>query len=145
MSQLRPPVLSERGLVDALRDHADALASERGIAATVEGPGELRLPPDVETGLYRIAQEALMNATRHSGGTRIDVKVEANDTHVRLWVRDDGAGFDAAEKLNRREGLHFGLLAMRERASMLHGELRIASVPGKGTKVTVVAPIGGQP
>jgi signal transduction histidine kinase len=145
MSQLRPPVLSERGLVDALRDHADAIASERGIASTVEGPAELRLPPDVETGLYRIAQEALMNATRHSGGTRIDVKVEANDTHVRLWVRDDGAGFDAAEKLNRREGLHFGLLAMRERASMLHGELRIASVPGKGTKVTVVAPIGGQP
>lgn len=145
MSQLRPPVLSERGLVDALRDHADAIASERGIVTAVEGPPDLRLGPDVETGLYRIAQEALMNAIRHSGAGRVDVRVETNDGRVRLTVRDDGSGFDAAERQRHDEGHHFGLLAMRERASMLHGGLRIASVAGEGTTVTVDAPLGVQP
>jgi signal transduction histidine kinase len=141
MMQLRPPVLSERGLVDALRDHADAIASERGIVTVVDGSVEGRLPPEVETGLYRIAQEALMNVVRHASAARVDVRVDRFDHHVRLQVRDDGLGFDASAKLGHDGGRHFGLLAMRERAAMLHGTLTVRSTPGAGTTVLAEIPV----
>jgi signal transduction histidine kinase len=139
MSQLRPPVLSERGLVDALRDQADRISSERGIVTLVDGAVEGRLSPEVETGLYRIAQEALTNACRHSLAERIVVRVETTDHRVRLSVRDDGVGIDPAASPTPGQH-HFGLLAMRERAAMLHGSLTIASVPGGGTIVAAEVP-----
>ncbi len=77
MARLRPPVLSEQGLVDALHDHAETITSEYGIVTIVHGSLEGRLKADVETCLYRIAQEALTNARRHSRAGRIDVRVES--------------------------------------------------------------------
>jgi signal transduction histidine kinase len=145
MTQLRPPVLSERGLVDALRDHAESISSERGIVTVVEGSIDGRLNEEVETGLYRIAQEALMNACRHSRAGRIHVLVEPWDHHVRLTVRDDGAGFDATARSGHDIGQHFGLLAMRERAAMLHGSLTVTSEPGRGTSVIADVPLDAQP
>jgi signal transduction histidine kinase len=145
MTQLRPPVLSERGLTDALRDHADTISSEHGIATLVEGSIDQRLSPEVETGLYRIAQEALMNACRHSGARRIEIRLETMDHVVRLSVRDDGEGFDAQERVERNGGQHFGLLAMRERASMLGGTLQIISSPGHGTSVIAGVPLEASP
>ncbi len=145
MTQLRPPVLSERGLVDALRDHADAISSERGIGVMVEGQIVGRLNAEVETGLYRIAQEALMNACRHSGAQRIDVRVEPAGGRIRLMVHDNGVGFDTRTKLGHDGGMHFGLLAMRERAAMLHGSLTIASVRGQGTTLVADVPLEEEP
>jgi signal transduction histidine kinase len=141
MARLRPPVLSEQGLVDALNDYAETLTSEYGIVTIVEGAIDGRLKPDVETGLYRIAQEALTNARRHSGARRIDVRVDAASGRVRLTVRDDGSGFDAGAKLGHDRGQHYGLLAMRERAKMLRGSLSVTSARGEGTTVVADVPL----
>jgi two-component system sensor histidine kinase DegS len=145
MTQLRPPVLSERGLVDALRDHADSITAERGIATVVEGSIEGRPNEEAETGLYRIAQEALMNACRHSRAGRILVRVEPTGRGIRLTVRDDGVGFDAAARFGHDGGQHYGLLAMRERATMLHGSLTVTSAHGRGTTVVADVPLEDDP
>jgi signal transduction histidine kinase len=130
MSQLHPPVLAERGLLDALRDHAETFAAEHRIRTVVEGALDARLPADSETGLYRIAQEALTNAGRHSRASRIDVEVASLPDRVRVSIRDDGVGFDPSAPTTHNGGRHFGLLAMRERAQILHGTLVIRSSPG---------------
>jgi signal transduction histidine kinase len=140
MSQLHPPVLAERGLLDALRDHAETFAAEHRIRTVVEGALDARLPADSETGLYRIAQEALTNAGRHSRASRIDVEVASLPDRVRVSIRDDGVGFDPSAPTTHNGGRHFGLLAMRERAQILHGTLEIRSIPGQGTAVTVEIP-----
>ncbi len=143
MTQLRPPVLSERGLVGALRDHA--ASSESGATVFVEGSVEGRLSPEVELGLYRIAQEALANARRHSHAGRIEVAVASLGHRIRLTVHDDGVGFDASTKVGHTGGRHFGLLAMRERAASMRGSLAVRSAPGAGTTVTVDVPGGTRP
>ena len=143
MTQLRPPVLSERGLVGALRDHA--ASSESGATVVVEGSVEERLSPEVELGLYRIAQEALANARRHSRARRIEVAVASLGHRIRLTVHDDGVGFDVSTKVGHTGGRHFGLLAMRERAASMRGSLAVRSAPGAGTTVTVDVPGGTRP
>jgi two-component system, NarL family, sensor kinase len=143
VKQLRPPALSELGLVDALRDHAESIGSER-VIVVVRDFIDRRLNEDVETGLYRIAQEALTNAHRHSGARRIDVLVERSGCGVRLTVRDDGAGFDATAKLGHDGGRHYGLLSMHERAALLHGSLTVTSAGG-GTTVVADVPLVDEP
>jgi len=139
MMELRPPALSERGLVDALQDYCRTLSAERRTEIEYRASISGRVPADAETALYRIAQEALTNAVKHSRAQRIRVSLEGIDHRVRLSVSDDGVGFDPATNQMRDDGRHFGLLAMRERATMLNGELTIQSAPGQGT--TVVASI----
>ena len=78
--------------------------------------------------VYRVAQEALVNAARHSGATRVEVSLEPRDSRVRLEVADNGSGFAFAE-----EGKGLGLSGMRERALLVGGSLDIDSRPGKGT------------
>jgi signal transduction histidine kinase len=141
VTQLRPPVLSERGLVDALRDHARSIAYERGVVTVVAGSIDPRMSEEIETGLYRIAQEALTNAYRHSGAGRIDVSVEEAGPGIRLTVRDDGTGFDATTLFSHDGGRHYGLLSMRERAAVLRGSLTITSGAGEGTTVVADVPL----
>ncbi len=86
-----------------------------------------------------------MNACRHSEARRIDVRVEPAGRRIRLTVRDDGVGFDTRTKLGHDGGQHFGLLAMRERAAMLHGSLTIASTRGEGTSVVADVPLEEEP
>lgn len=143
MTQLSPPVLSERGLVGALRDHAASSGS--GATVVIEGSVEERLSPEVELGLYRIAQEALANARRHSRAGRIEVAVASHGHRIRLTVHDDGVGFDVSTRTGHTGGRHFGLLAMRERAASMRGSLAVRSAPGAGTTVTVDVPGGTQP
>ncbi len=141
VTQLRPPVLSELGLVDALRDHASSIASERKIVTTVEGSIDALQNEDVQTGLYRIAQEAMTNAYRHSGASRIDVRVEPTGRAIRLTVQDDGAGFDATRTFGHDGDQHYGLVSMQERAAKLHGSLTVTSAPAGGTTVTAELPV----
>jgi signal transduction histidine kinase len=93
-----------------------------------------RLAPDVETTLYRIAQEALNNAAKYSRARRIEVILERRADAVRLVIEDDGIGFDAGGDAN---GRGFGLIGMRERAALVGGSLEIESAPGQGTTVFV--------
>jgi signal transduction histidine kinase len=91
-----------------------------------------RLPSETETTLYRIAQEALTNAGRHSQATRVDVILERRDLQVVLIIEDNGVGFDPSRTNDR---LGFGLTGMQERAALVGAQLQIESAPGEGTTV----------
>ena len=93
------------------------------------------LSPDSQVVVYRVAQEALVNAARHSGATRVEVSLEPRESRVRLEVADNGSGFAFAE-----EGKGLGLSGMRERALLVGGSLDIDSRPGKGTSVVLEVP-----
>ncbi len=138
---LRPSVLDDLGLVPALRTLARQGAGPE-VRLQVEGLHG-RLPLPIETALYRIAQEALINAVKYARAAHIDIRLEAHGAGVRLSVRDDGVGFDPrrlpATAEPGRAGL--GLFGMRERATLLHGTLEIHSQPAHGTEITVQLPL----
>jgi signal transduction histidine kinase len=132
---LAPPELAAGGLAGSVRGYA-LLASRTYGAEVIVRTGELpALDPVRETAVYRIAQEAISNAARHSGARQILVSLTAGKRSVALQVSDSGAGFDAGAP---RAGL--GLASMRERAASAGGRLTINSAPGKGTTVRLSVP-----
>ncbi len=135
--QLRPTALDDHGLVAALRTHVRE-QDRRGPAKTHfwADPALGDLPADVQVVIYRVAQEALVNAARHSGATRIEVSLERRGSTVSLLVSDNGCGFAFAE-----EGKGLGVSGMRERALLVGGKLEIDSRPGKGTTVMLEVPM----
>ena len=138
--ELRPAELESEGLAAALRKHVDVLRRLHAQEIELQVDGERRLPPDVEKGLFRIAQEALGNALRHSGAERVTLAVALRDRRALLRVTDDGHGFDPGEAAMRSRRL--GLTSMRERAEVLGGTLAIDSTSGQGTTVAVEVGIG---
>jgi two-component system sensor histidine kinase UhpB len=128
--QLRPTALDDLGLAAAIGGQAEQV-SRSGIAAELVAEGDFSdLDSDVQLVVYRVAQEALSNAARHSGAERIAVTLRRSGQGVELDVSDDGRGF-AFEESER--GL--GIAGMRERALLLGAELTIESRPGRGTTV----------
>jgi signal transduction histidine kinase len=94
----------------------------------------------MEQHLLRIAQEAVTNALKHAGASRIGVKLHLEARQIHLRISDNGRGFDRQDVFSSRAG-HFGVIGMRERAERLGGELRLASNPGEGTEVEVTVPL----
>lgn len=138
MGGLRPPVLDDYGLLAAFRWYGEQFSRRTGIEVKVAGD-ELtpRLPPDVETALFRIGQEALTNVAKHAQARRVMITMELADRKARLVIADDGAGFEVA-MLNRHTGrYHWGLAIMRERAEAAGGRMTIDSTPGKGTQIVI--------
>ena len=120
MTDLRPVALEEFGLVPALRWYASQFSKRTGIKVATRAPRrELRLPPDTELALFRIVQEALTNAAKHSGGTSVEIRIRYGE-QVELTVQDDGCGFSEAGGGARARRGGFGLATMRERAEA-HG------------------------
>lgn len=140
---LHPSVLEDLGLVAALRWYADHISHRAGFTVHVDAdPAELRLPAALEATCYRITQEALANVVRHARASHVGISLKRHERTVVLSIRDDGTGFDTAKFSNRDpEKLSLGLVGMRERASLLQGNLKITSVPGVGTTVTVEFPL----
>jgi two-component system sensor histidine kinase UhpB len=135
--QLRPTALDDHGLVAALRTHVRE--QDRRGSANVHfwaDPTLGDLPTDVQVVIYRVAQEALVNAARHSGATRIEVSLERAGSIVILLVTDNGSGFAFDE-----EAKGLGLSGMRERALLVGGRLEMDSRPGKGTTVKLEVPV----
>jgi signal transduction histidine kinase len=135
--ELRPPVLEQEGLVVALQARLEAVEGRSGMRANlqVEGLEEgQRLPLDLETGLYRIAQEALNNALKHAQADQVTVYLRQCDHQVMLAIADDGQGFDPITA-PKKGGM--GLCNMHERASLLGGKLTVESQPGAGTKIQI--------
>jgi two-component system, NarL family, sensor histidine kinase DevS len=131
--QLRPAALDELGLAAALERLASTTSERQPFAVTVTttlGHGS-RLPAEIETAVYRIVQEALSNATKHSRASRIDISVVARADAVVATVEDDGDGFDPATVHPDR----LGLAGMRERAALHNGHVHIETQPGGGTVV----------
>jgi two-component system, NarL family, sensor histidine kinase UhpB len=142
---LRPPALDELGLGPAIESHVRhvAEAAVMPVEVRVEGVGRLE-SPEAELALYRIVQEAITNALRHSRARRIRVEVERSNGVVMATVRDDGAGFDAEAILRAPMGEHgLGLFGMRERAEYVGGRVEIRSSPGGGTTVRAAVPVHG--
>jgi signal transduction histidine kinase len=133
--ELRPTALDDLGLRAALANYVQDWSRQVNIRAELHTAGLLddRLPSDVETTLYRIAQEALTNIAKHSGARNVEVILERRADHVLLIVEDDGVGFDRAAPGTVTHG--FGLLGMEERAAMVGATLEIESAAGKGTTV----------
>jgi two-component system sensor histidine kinase UhpB len=134
--QLRPTALDDHGLVAALETHVKEY-NRRGPASARfwADPTLQDLPADVQVVIYRVAQEALVNAARHSGATHVEVNLERHDFFVCLLVTDNGRGFAFAD-----ESKGLGLSGMRERALLVDGSLEIDSSPGKGTTVKLFVP-----
>ncbi|MEE8354134.1 MAG: HAMP domain-containing protein [Dehalococcoidales bacterium] len=140
---LRPPTLDDLGMVTSIRRLLRDLEERSEIRGRHKVVGEeRRLPPDVELGMFRIAQEALRNVERHAEATRASVTVTFGKDDVKLEVRDNGTGFvaDRASGESRR-GTHLGLVSMQERAELLGGTLEVQSGPHSGTRVTASLPI----
>jgi signal transduction histidine kinase len=141
MSDLRPPVLDDYGLLAALHWYGEQFARRTGIAIDVEGEEPVpRLATRVESALFRITQEALTNVAKHAQATNVLVSVHVQDESLRLIVADDGIGFDSGPKAGPGAGHGWGLLSMTERAEGVGGRCRIESVPGQGTRVSVEVP-----
>ena len=133
--QLRPTALDDLGLAAAIAGQVEQLRRS-GLRAELSAEGELAdLDDDVQLVLYRVAQEALNNAARHSRARRVDVRLRRAGDAVELGVADDGRGF-AFEQSER--GL--GIAGMRERALLVGGELTIESRPEQGTSVRLSIP-----
>jgi PAS domain S-box-containing protein len=133
---LRPTVLDDFGLAAAVRLQVDALQAEGWEVGLEETLGDERLPPEVETTLFRVTQEALTNVRKHARASRVRVALDRSGGAVRLLVRDEGRGFrpDEATKGNG-PGERVGLSGMRERVSLLGGRFELHSEPGAGTTV----------
>ena len=138
--QLRPTALDDLGLEAALAGNVREVTRQGAVNATFEADGELtRLPEDAQLVIYRVAQEALSNAVRHSGAENVHVGLAREDDAVALSVGDDGRGFTFDQASH---GL--GISGMRERALLVGGEFQIESRPGIGTRVRLLVPIGVQ-
>jgi signal transduction histidine kinase len=135
--ELRPTALDDLGLRAALSNYIQGWSQRTSIAAELHTSGLLddRLTSEVETALYRIAQEALNNVAKHSRARRVEVILERRSDCVLLIVEDDGVGFAPPDSGAAANG--FGLVGMQERAALVGASLEIDSTPGKGTTVLV--------
>ena len=136
--ELRPSVLDDLGLEAALERLTDDVASRTGVdlirGVTI---GERRLDPEVETVVYRVAQEALTNVAKHGEARTVHVELSTTKGTLRLSVRDDGRGFDPGSVADR--GL--GLQGMQERADLVDAKLTVRSAPGEGSTVVLEVPV----
>ena len=134
--RMRPARLEERGLTAAIRD----LAGQSGFPVRVHvdpAAASLSLEPNVTVGVYRIVQEALANAARHSGAPVAHVSVSERAGFLEVVVADDGRGFDPGATID--PGI--GLAGMYERAELLGGRLAIQSAAGRGTRISLDLPL----
>ena len=135
---LRPPILDDLGLEAALRWLARSQAESSGAEIALELETLPPLDGDLQTLLFRVAQEALNNVAKHSGACKVMLRVVARGDQLQLQVVDDGHGCDPAAAL--RSG-GSGLGGMRERLRLYDGRLELHSAPGEGTRLRAVVPI----
>ncbi len=136
--QLRPPALSEQGLIAALHQHVAALGRRESLNVTFQVTGEEAYARGLEQALFRIAQEALNNVLKHAGTCQVEVNLILAPDQITLVIRDDGRGFSIHE--DPRTERHLGLISMRERTTELGGRFNLDSEPGQGTIITVQIP-----
>jgi len=137
---LRPPLLDDLGLVPAVQTMVEEFEAHTQIPVALElrFPGDLRVPPEVALCTYRVVQESLNNACRHSGAREMRVVLEREVNCLLLMVYDDGKGFAQAKAASAGGG---GLAGMRERAHLAGGTLELRSEPMQGTRITLRVPL----
>ena len=137
MFDLRPAMLDDLGLVAAIRGYAQRHLPAAGVAPRFEiDDRELRLAPEIETALFRAAQEALNNVLRHAEAESVRIRVGVRDGFLEIEIEDDGRGFEPSEIAGPAEsGRGLGVLGMRERLELIGGTATVDSAPGRGTRV----------
>lgn len=140
--ELRPSALDDLGLIPALHSFMKNLMARTGVRTYLAVfPGVEQLSAAKRTVLYRVAQEALTNVSRHAKASRVDVTIRKDAKSVLMTVNDDGKAFQAGRALLSVGTKHLGLLGMRERLEMVGGSFEIESAPGTGTKITARIPV----
>jgi signal transduction histidine kinase len=136
--ELRPPALDDFGLEPALERLASVIGEQSSFTVDINValPSGL-LPPEHETAIYRVVQEALTNIVKHASAKQVSIVVASSEKAVRAVIEDDGVGF-ASDHVPEHA---FGLVGMRERAQLLGGRLEVESSPGAGTTVVVEIPV----
>jgi signal transduction histidine kinase len=139
--ELRPAMLDDLGLLPALLWQFDRYTAQTGIRVLFQHSGlqDRRFPSELETAAYRVAQEALTNAARHSGAGEVEVRAWYHEGTLGIQLADHGRGFDPESAMT--QGHSTGLLGIRERVDLLGGELQVVSSPGEGTNLNVTFPV----
>ena len=141
---LRPVMLDDFGLVPTLRWYIQSHVHDMGATVVTDfDDAAVRLPGELETALYRIAQEALSNAVRHASATKIYVRLVTKPGFVSLAVIDNGVGFNPESRLRTEGRRGVGLESVRERVDLAGGTVNVESAVGRGTRLYVVIPIEG--
>jgi signal transduction histidine kinase len=135
--ELRPTALDDFGLVAALERLAETFQARSGLKTLVQANIDGRLPPEIETVLYRVVQEALTNVIKHAGAEHVSIVLRSRDGSVAVTIDDDGRGFVQTDV--RDEAL--GLLGMRERLALVGGMLEVESSPDSGTTIAAQVPV----
>ena len=138
---LRPMALDDLGLIPTLRKYLRNVEEYINVTRIefISVRDACRLPSRLEVAVFRLVQESVQNAIKHSGAKKVTVKIDISKTNVAATIKDDGKGFNPC---TMKEG-SFGLLGMRERVELLEGELTIDSKPGMGTLIMFNIPITG--
>jgi two-component system sensor histidine kinase UhpB len=135
-SELRPVMLDELGLNASLEWQCKKFEEINALACGFESFfDDSDLETQVKTALYRVCQESLTNVKRHAHATKAMVTIYEKDNNIFLLIRDDGRGFEVAQKINT-----LGLIGMRERCVSVNGSLTVESEQGKGTAVCAIIP-----
>jgi signal transduction histidine kinase len=141
IADLRPTALDDFGLAAAVRLQVEKISAQGSKVDYEEALGDERLPPEVETALFRVAQEALTNVHKHAPSARVRITLQRLNDSVRLQVRDWGPGFNPERITDGGgPGERLGLSSMRERVALLGGHLEVHSRPGEGTEVVAEIP-----
>ena len=142
---LRPTMLDHLGLVPALRWYAETRLNGKGIQFDAHEVGDARrLPPTIETVLFRVVQEAINNIAQHSHARHADLVFEYSDEQIEVRIADDGQGFDPTCVSSHADSqLGLGLIGMEERMSAVDGEFRLRAARGAGVSITLRVPIAG--
>ena len=140
---LRPSILDDLGLLPALEWVTEDLKNTYWVEADLKVLGlERRLFPETELLLFRIVQEALRNIAKHAKATKAEVEIKFDENKITITVSDNGKGFEPPENLGALTPTgKLGLAGMQERVQLLGGSVRLESKPGKGTKISVEAPV----
>lgn len=133
LNELKPNILDEYGLLDALEWHSKQFTDSTGIPVEIHtSKPEIKLSEDIATCIFRVCQESLTNIARHSGAKNVLISLDVIEENIVVVIEDDGKGFDVNSALKKGT---FGLLGMNERVRSLNGTLDINSIPGNGTTI----------
>jgi signal transduction histidine kinase len=140
--ELSPPILYELGLEVALEWLAEQIQEKHGILANFEDDKEPKpLVNDVRVLLFQAVRELLINIVKHAQAHKVKISVRRENNNIKIIIEDDGVGFSTSEGRELGKTTGFGLFSIRERLKIYGGHLEVHSEPGKGTRVTLVAPL----
>lgn len=134
---LRPVHLEGKRLAQGMYELVQELRAKVPIEIQLEMDEEIELPRGIEDHLFRIVQEALSNTLRHSRADKLELRLMRRQEYVRLFIRDNGIGFDMEVK----KSASYGIVSMQERVNEIGGSINIVSAPGKGTRIDIRVPI----